>query len=222
MKLRVPPLLAHGVALGWTSTWRLLRLNEHRAQQAQRMHPQGAVLGTFWHQSLLMAAACHHHRHVAALTSRSHDGSIMSAHLNGIGIRTVRGSSRRGGTEAARELMRAVEEGWMIATACDGPIGPIFRPKSGPIEIARRHRVPLIPMGFGASGWWDIAPAWDRFRLPWLGARVACAYGEPVMYPPEAPDAAELARRVDDLAERLWAAQREAMAALGRTDQPPR
>lgn len=216
MRIRVPGGLVHWLAYGWTSTWRITRLHEARAEAAQRLAPGGAVVGIFWHQSLLLAAACHHHRHVAALTSRSQDGGIMAAHLNRIGIRTVRGSSHRGGTEAAKELMRAIEDGWMIATACDGPTGPIFRPKAGPLEIARRHRVPLLPIGFGAGGFLDITAAWDRFRLPHPGTRVACAYGEPIMFPPEEPDRAELERRIDDVAARLWELERTAMAAVGR------
>lgn len=220
MKIRVPGVAVHYLAYGWTSTWRITRLHEERAEAAQRIAPGGAVVGIFWHQSLLMAAACHHHRHVAALTSRSADGGIMAAHLNRVGIRTVRGSSRRGGTEAAKELMRAIEDGWMIATACDGPTGPIFRPKAGPLEIARRHRVPLVPMGFGALGSWDITPAWDRFRMPWPGTRIACAYGEPIVFPPEDPDPAELERRIAEVTARLWTLEREAMAAVGR--QAPR
>jgi lysophospholipid acyltransferase (LPLAT)-like uncharacterized protein len=216
MRIRVPGLAVHWLAYGWTSTWRIARLHEERVAAAQACAPGGAVVGIFWHQSLLMAAACHHHRHVAALTSRSQDGGIMAAHLNRIGIRTVRGSSRRGGAEAARELMRAIDDGWMIATACDGPTGPIFRPKAGPLEIARRHGVALLPMGFGALGHWDITPAWDRFRLGWPGTRVAVAYGEPLLFPAAEPDAAELDRRIADVTARLWALEREAMAAVGR------
>ncbi len=215
MKIRVPGVLVHYLAYGWTSTWRITRLNEDRAERAQRIAPGGAVVGIFWHQSLLMAAACHHHRHVAALTSRSQDGGIMSAHLNRIGIRTVRGSSRRGATEAAKELMRAIEDGWMIATACDGPTGPIFRPKAGPLEIARRHQVPLVPMGFGALGRWDITPAWDHFRMPWPGTRIAVNYGEPILFPPGEPDDAEMERRITDVTARLWELEREAMQAIG-------
>jgi hypothetical protein len=210
VRVRFPPYLAHLAAYGWTSTWRIRRLRGDRAEKARALTASGSVVGIFWHQSLLMAAAAHHHRKVAALTSRSHDGGIMSAHLNRIGIRTVRGSSRSGATQAARELMRAIEDGWMIATACDGPTGPIFVPKSGPLEIARRHRVPVVPMGFAALGHWDIPYAWDRFRLPWPGTRVSVVYGEPIMYPPEEPDAEELQRRVAEVTERLWELEREA------------
>jgi len=216
MKIPVPGLAVHALALGWTSTWRLTRLHEERIDRARSLSPTTSVVGVFWHQSLLMASACHHHRHVAALVSRSQDGALIDAHLTRIGIRTVRGSSRRGAAEGARELMRAIQDGWMIATPCDGPTGPIFRPKSGLLEIARRNRIPVLPMGFAAQGHWDIPIAWDRFRIPWLGTRVACAYGEPIMYPPEQPDAAELARRIDEAAARIQALEREAMCAVGR------
>lgn len=217
MKIRIPGIAVHWLAYGWTSTWRITRLHEERLAAAQALAPGGAMVGLFWHQSLLMAAACHHHRHVAALTSLGQDGGLVAAHLNRIGIRTVRGSSRRGGSAGAKELMRAIADGWMIALACDGPKGPAFRPKAGSVEIGRRHGVALLPIGFGALNHWDISPAWDRFRLPWPATRVAVAYGEPIFYPPAAPDAAELERRVSEVTARICALEREAMAAVGRT-----
>ena len=216
MRLRIPGILVHWLAYGWTSTWRITRLHEERIARAQGLSTSGALAGLFWHQSLLMAAACHHHRHVAALTSRSQDGELVAAHLERIGIRTVRGSSHRGGTAAAKELMRAIDEGWMIASSCDGPSGPAFVVKPGLLEIARRHRVPLLPFSFGALHAWDITSAWDRFRLPWPGTRIAVNYGEAIMYPPEEPDAAELQRRCSEVAERLRELEQEAMEAVGR------
>ncbi len=219
MKIPIPGLAVHAVALGWTSTWRLMRVHEERVAQAQSLGQGGSVVGILWHQSLLMAAACHHHRRVAALVSRSQDGALIAAHLERIGIRTVRGSSRRGAAEGAKELMRAIQDGWMISTPCDGPTGPIYRPKAGLLEIARRYRIPVVPMGYGALNHWDIPIAWDRFRIPWPGTRVAVAYGEPIMYPPEEPDDAEMARRIDAAAASIHGLEREAMAALGRRER---
>lgn len=216
MRIRVPGVLVHHLAYGLSSTWAITRLHEERAEAAQRLVASGAAVGVFWHQSLFMAAACHHHRHVAALASRSADGGLVAEHLRRIGIRTVRGSSRNGAAVAARELMRAIEDGWMIALACDGPKGPIFVPKTGAPEMARRHQVPLVPIGFGANRFSDVTPAWDRFRVPWPGTRIACVYGEPIMYPPAEPDPDEMQRRLAELAVRLNALEHEAMAAVGR------
>ena len=218
MKIPIPGLAVHAVALAWTSTWRITRLHEERIAQAQALGG-GSLVGILWHQSLLLAAACHHHRRAAALVSRSQDGELIAAHLERIGIRTVRGSSRRGAAEGAKELMRAIRDGYMITTPCDGPTGPIYRPKAGLLDIARRYRIPVMAMGYGALDHWDIPMAWDRFRLPWPGTRVAVAYGEPIMYPPEEPDQAELARRIDEAAENLKRLESEAMAAVGRRDR---
>jgi lysophospholipid acyltransferase (LPLAT)-like uncharacterized protein len=216
MRIRIPGLLVHGVAAGWTATWRISRLHEERLARARAMSPTGSVVGVFWHQSLLAATAVHHHARVAALVSRAADGGLIAAHLERVGIRVVRGSSRQGGAAGAKELMRAVADGWAIATPCDGPTGPAFRVKPGMLEIARRHGVPLIPFGLGAGRCWEFARAWDRFRLPWPGTRVAVAYGEPIIFPPAEPGEAELAERCAAVGERLQALEREATAACGR------
>lgn len=215
MRIVPPPLAIHLAALAWTGSWRIAYHGEDRVERARAMTASGAMLAVFWHQSLLMAGAAHHHRGVAALISRSTDGGMLAAHLSRVGIGLVRGSSSSGAAQAAREVMRAVDQGRIIATGCDGPRGPRMRPKPGFVEIARRHRVPLLPLGFGASRSWEVPRAWDRLRIPWPGARISVVYGEPVLYPPEDPDPAELARRCDAVAAAINALEREAMALAG-------
>jgi lysophospholipid acyltransferase (LPLAT)-like uncharacterized protein len=71
-------------------------------------------------------------------------------------------------------------------------------------------------MAFAPLHAWEFSKAWDAFRLPWPGTRVAVIYGEPVMYPPEDPDADEIARRCREASERLDALEQRALRLVGR------
>ncbi|MEK7413661.1 MAG: DUF374 domain-containing protein [Planctomycetota bacterium] len=214
MKIQPPGLLVHLFALGWTSTWKIERRCTENLEAARRIDPRGTLVGVFWHQHLLLAAAAHHHQHVAAIASQHGDGELIAAHLERVGIRTVRGSSTRGGVSAARGLSRAVEEGWMLALAPDGPRGPAHVIKPGAIEIAHRNHIPLLPFGFAASRAWEFSRSWDRFCLPWPGTRIAVVYGEPVLYPAGDIDRAEVTRRCEDMAKRISAAETAARRVL--------
>lgn len=214
MKLRPPGLLIHAAILGWTSTWRIVRAGEENAERARRLSPHGGFATCFWHRSLAMAAAAHHHRKVAALISRSGDGAILSEHLERVGIRVVRGSSHRGAVQAVREMSLAIDEGWILATGCDGPKGPPRRAKAGMAEIARRHRVPLVPFGFACGRTWHLG-TWDRMRVPWPGTRIAVAYGEPMVFPEAEPDEAGMAARLDAISAAIDACEARAARLIG-------
>jgi lysophospholipid acyltransferase (LPLAT)-like uncharacterized protein len=49
--------------------------------------------------------------------------------------------------------------------------------------LAQLSGRPLLPMAFAASRAWRFG--WDRFVLPWPGARIAIAIGAPVYVDPE-------------------------------------
>lgn len=215
MKLRPPGLLIHAAILGWTSTWRIRRVGWDNIEKARAMSPHGGFTACHWHRSLTMAAAAHHHRHVAALISRSGDGAILAEHLERIGIRVVRGSSHRGAVQAVRELSVAIDEGWILATGCDGPKGPPRQAKAGMAEIARRHGVPLVPFGFACARCWELS-TWDRMRVPWPGTRIGVVYGEPMVFPPEELDAAAMTERLARISAAIDACENAAERLVGR------
>lgn len=223
MRWKPPPALVH--ALGTALAARLrYRIEGHdHIRAALRQSPTGSVIFCLWHQSLLEVLGAHHGQKVAALASLSGDGTIMAEYISRIGLRAVRGSSSRGGLKAARELMAAVHEGWHAAITVDGPRGPFKEVKPGPFEIARRTGAPIIPVGVRASAEVSFKRAWDRFRLPLPGARVALVYGAGIVVPPEYPTPTEIAQRRVSLAHALHDAEARASALIGRPLQgPPR
>src|SRR5262249_32967814 len=57
--------------------------------------------------------------------------------------RAVRGSSRRGAVSALRGMHREIEEGHPVAFTIDGPTGPRYVAKPGPVALARNTGAPI-------------------------------------------------------------------------------
>jgi lysophospholipid acyltransferase (LPLAT)-like uncharacterized protein len=219
MRLKPPPALVHALANGLVGTLRVHRYGVSNLVQAWRLSPTRTSIYCLWHQSLVSVLAPHQRRRhirIAALASLSGDGEIIADYLRRVGIRPVRGSSARGSARAAKELFEALAEGWNLAIAIDGPRGPAKRVKPGPLEVSRRHGVPIVPIAARASRELCFSRSWDRFRLPLPRAHLAVIYGEPILYPPEDPTDAELATRATELERRLEALEARATELVTR------
>ena len=221
MRLKPPPAVVHALGTRLARSLRYRSYGVDHLRRAIALSPTGSVVFCLWHQSLLGVLGRHHGQRVAALTSLSSDGTIMAEYIGRIGLRPIRGSSSRGGLKAARELMKAVSEGWHAAITVDGPPGPDKEVKPGPFEISRRTGAPIVPVAVRASREVSFKRAWDRFRLPLPGARVALVYGQAMVLPPEYPDSAQVFARRVDLAQRLHDLEAQAGALVGRSGQGP-
>jgi lysophospholipid acyltransferase (LPLAT)-like uncharacterized protein len=222
MKIRPPAGLIHAVAAGLMGSLRYHHFGVANLRAARRLSPTGAGVFCLWHQSLIPIIGPHGGMKIAALASLSGDGAIIADILTRMGYRTVRGSSARGGARAAKELMSAIEDGWLLAITCDGPRGPYKQPKSGPVELARRFGLPLVPVAARATRELTFKRSWDRFRVPLPLSHVAVVYGEPVVFPTDEPDPAEIERRRVELGRRLDVLEARASALAGRSDRWPK
>ena len=63
--------------------------------------------------------------------------------------------------------------------------------------------------------------SWDRFRLPWPRAHVAFAFGEPLLFGPDVPDAAELECRRRQLASAIDNLEATMTESVGKRDRYP-
>jgi lysophospholipid acyltransferase (LPLAT)-like uncharacterized protein len=197
MRIRPPPLLVNAIAGALLRSLRVHHYGLERARAALTSSATGSIMVCHWHQSLLsvLAPALDTHLRLAVLTSLSGDGDIISSFLESVGIRAVRGSSTRGAARGAKAVMTALQDGWTMSMAVDGPRGPARVVKSGPLEIARRQGVTIIPIAARASREVSFSRSWDDFRLPLPGAHIAMIYGEPVTYPAHDPSPQELEER---------------------------
>ena len=129
----------------------------------------GPQLYVLWHDRLFISAEIARRfrgqRPLHALISTSKDGAWLTAFFATMGLCAVRGSSSRGGREAATELVRVLKTGADAGITPDGPRGPAYAVKPGAVIVARRSGAKIILVGVTYESYWCLF-GWDRFRLP--------------------------------------------------------
>ncbi len=193
----VLPLL---YALGWT----LRAREEGRRDLSPRVKQARPVLWAFWHEAILMNGW--HHRFCGAfvMISASRDGELISQLVGRLGYHSVRGSTTRGGREAAQSMIQLLKSGSNGAITPDGPRGPRRKVQPGVAVIPRLSGKPVVPIGFAAEHAWRFK-SWDRFMLPKPFSRVVYWYGEPVLLD-KSQGGAEGVRKVQMEMDRVTAA----------------
>ncbi|MFH1755808.1 MAG: lysophospholipid acyltransferase family protein [Candidatus Latescibacterota bacterium] len=165
-------------ALGYT--WKIRTSGENYLLQARSHHP--SVIFAFWHGRMLPLSFIHRGRSVQLLVSEHRDGEMMGRTVRLLGYGHVRGSSTRGGARAIRELVAKIEAGSDLAITVDGPKGPKFVVKPGPLAIAKLSGAAIVPITASSGRQWSFN-SWDTFEVPKLFTCVSVRYGEPVFVP---------------------------------------
>ncbi|MEK9672368.1 MAG: lysophospholipid acyltransferase family protein [Rhodospirillaceae bacterium] len=174
----------------------------------------------FWHGRLLMMPYCWpRDRAIHMLISEHRDGQIIARTVGHIGIRTVTGSSSKGGAQALRAMVRALKDGDCVGITPDGPRGPRMRASDGIVSLAQLAGVPIIPATFGVTNG-RLVNSWDRFLLAWPFGRGVIVWGDPIEVPRDADTAGlEAARAAVEAA--LNAITTEADRLTGRVPVEP-
>jgi len=108
------------------------------------------------------------------------DGLWTSRVVEKLGYRVAQGSSSRGGMNALNVMAREVEAGWDVAFTPDGPRGPRYVAKPGPVMLARRTGKPVTVFHIGLSSAYTFQKSWDRFRLPYPFSRAVLVMAPPI------------------------------------------
>jgi len=145
-----------------------------------------AYIYSLWHDSILIPLAKQSiaRTNVAALVSRHQDGAYLAEFMRVNGIRSVRGSSARGGDQALRELMRVGDE-WQIFITPDGPRGPHHEIKSGLIYLASRTGRPIVPVASHFGNAWHVEGKWTGQYIPKPFSLNWYLIGAPLTIPPD-------------------------------------
>jgi lysophospholipid acyltransferase (LPLAT)-like uncharacterized protein len=194
-----------------TGRWRIIGDETPRAAIAKH----GAVIGCFWHGRMLaMTSYWRRRAPLHVLISQHRDGQLIAAAMERLGYPTIVGSTSKGGTQALREIVRALKAGICVAITPDGPQGPRMRAALGIIAAAKLSGYPIVPITFSASPARALG-TWDRFLVFAPFARGVILVGEPIVVPPDADAAACEALR-QALEDRLNAITAEADRMCGR------
>ena len=178
----VPVLLR---LMGWT--WRAsFTFEEGAIQGLNEIHPG---IFPFWHRCVLPATWLFRKRRLAVMTSQSLDGEFIARVIQRFGFVPVRGSSTRGGQRALLEMGKIVNEGYGVAFTIDGPRGPRFVAKKGPVLLARMSGAPITAFYVAAERAW-VLNTWDKMVIPKPFTRLHVQVAPKIFVPPDADDAA--------------------------------
>jgi len=95
--------------------------------------------------------------------------------LNLFGFHAVRGSSSRGAREGLLGLKHVIESGQPAIFTADGPRGPIYQTKMGPIKLAQTTGAPIGAFHLEPEHAW-VMKSWDRFLIPKPFTRICVSW----------------------------------------------
>jgi lysophospholipid acyltransferase (LPLAT)-like uncharacterized protein len=144
------------------------------------------IILAFWHNRIVSSTWYWRNRGIVAMTSMNFDGEYIARVLRGFGYGSARGSSSRGGLAALIEMAGCLATGKDVAFAVDGPRGPRYVAKPGPVLLARRTGCPIFCFHISTQRYLQLN-SWDRFQVPAPFSR-ALLLGAPLIRVPADTD----------------------------------
>ncbi len=157
-------------------TWRFEVIAEPGVTPVLFGEKPGPEIYCFWHQGVLPCTVYFRHSRAVILISRSFDGELVTRILKMFGFDAVRGSSSRGAREGLLGLVDVIETGRTAIFTADGPLGPMYRTKMGPIKLAQRSGAPIGCFHLEPERAW-VLRSWDRFLIPKPFTRICVSWG---------------------------------------------
>jgi lysophospholipid acyltransferase (LPLAT)-like uncharacterized protein len=165
-------------------TLRFEVIGVHNAIQIRSAAEPG--IGAFWHRCIFPAAWGWRNRGIVVLNTVNFDGQWTRRVIERLGFGTAQGSSSRGAVEGLAAMAGHLDEGRHVAFTIDGPRGPRFIAKPGPVILARRTGRPISVFHIGVRWGHTFKKSWDLFRLPYPFSRAVAFIAPPIRVPTDA------------------------------------
>lgn len=203
-------------ALLWVlgRTWRFESIAEDGAVALPFGEGAGARIFCFWHQCVLPCAVYFPRSHATILISLSFDGELITRILELFGFHAVRGSSSRNAREGLLGLKQVIESGGPAIFTADGPRGPIYRTKMGPIKLAQLTGAPIGAFHLEPEDAWSLR-SWDRFLIPKPFTRIVVSWARYTLVPFDLP-ADEFESKREELNAAIERARLRALQYFGK------
>jgi lysophospholipid acyltransferase (LPLAT)-like uncharacterized protein len=137
---------------------------------------------SFWHNCMITAMYWCRNLDVHVMSSDSFDGEYTGRIMQKFGFVKVRGSSSKGAVRALLGMKRALEEGWTVAFTIDGPKGPKYVAKPGPVSLSRSTRAPMVVFHIAHERAW-VLKTWDGCMVPKPFTRAFMRISSPIRVP---------------------------------------
>ena len=160
--------------IGWT-VWAVIRIlgptirfEVLGGQNAGRDYrpDQPPNVYAFWHQGIITGTWYFRNRNAVLMNTTNFDGQWTRRVIERFGFQTAQGSSTRGGLRGLAVMAQRLEDGVDAAFTIDGPRGPRYIAKPGPVMLARRSGRPIILFHIGLERAWTLKKTWDLFQIP--------------------------------------------------------
>jgi 3-deoxy-D-manno-octulosonic-acid transferase len=152
-------------------------------------HP---MIIAMWHgQFMLLPTLAQFGIPTKAMLALHKDAESLAHALNRYGIELIRGAGAsakgkdRGGTNAFRGAVRALEDGFSVAMTADVPPGPARRAGHGIVTLAKVSGRPILPVAICSSRYAAL-PTWSRMTVNLPGSQLGGSFGTPVHVPADA------------------------------------
>ena len=166
-------------ALLWivSRTWRFEVIAEEGVVPVVFGEKPGPEIYCFWHQCVLPCTVYFRKSHAVILISKSLDGELITRILRMFGFDAVRGSSSRSAREGLLGLKHVIETGRTAIFTADGPRGPIYQTKMGPIKLAQMTGAPIGAFHLQPERAWTLR-SWDHFLIPKPFTRIVVSWAQ--------------------------------------------
>jgi lysophospholipid acyltransferase (LPLAT)-like uncharacterized protein len=188
--------------------------------------PSGAtyerpVIYAFWHRAVFASAWLWRKIGIAVMVSRSFDGEFIARTIEKLGFVAVRGSSSRGGAEALLGLKTQLEQGNLVVFTIDGPRGPKYVAKQGPVLLSRATALPMAAFYVAVDDPW-VLNTWDALIIPKPFSKALVRFSRKMQVPANADDAqmADFHRQLQAALERVTAFAEANVARVGSPEFP--
>jgi lysophospholipid acyltransferase (LPLAT)-like uncharacterized protein len=173
--LAVAPRLVWALLWVVGLTWRFEVIAEEGVKPVRTGQKAGPEIYCFWHQCVLPCAMFYRGSGAVILISQSFDGELVTRILRMFGFDAVRGSSSRGAREGLLGLAGVIDSGRTAIFTADGPRGPIYETKLGPVKLAQMTGAPIGAFHLEPEHAW-VMNSWDRFLVPKPFTRICVSW----------------------------------------------
>src|SRR6516165_7479814 len=160
------------------------------------------IIWAFWHRCIIPIAWYGRNRGIVIMNTTAFDGQWTRKVIEWLGFGTAQGSSSRGGLRGLAVMAKRIEEGKDCAFTIDGPRGPRYIAKPGPVLLARRTGAPITVFHIGVERGKTFENTWDHFLLPHPFSRAVIVFAPPIEVPVDA-DAAHIEAKHQEMQKEL-------------------
>jgi len=142
---------------------------------------------TFWHGRIFPATYYWRKRGIVVMTSMNLDGEAIAQCIQRFGYGAARGSSSRGGLRALAEMANYIRKGRDAAFTIDGPRGPRYVAKQGPVLLALKTGAAIFCFHISMKRKIQLN-SWDHFQIPMPFTRAIVLKAAPIWVKPGSSD----------------------------------